>query len=151
MTPTRRLSPTTAPRCWLVLVVLAWSLAVSMPVRAASPDASSDTDRLTASFLGQHDLPGFLQPVVESAYGSGVATAFTLGIPLAVVTLIAVVFLPKVELGTQNAVQRAAAQPAETVDVTEEFGQAVVETAEGAIGATRGAVQDERISASRDA
>ncbi|MGR0219856.1 MDR family MFS transporter [Agromyces sp. ZXT2-6] len=53
------------------------------------------------------ELPGFLRVVVESAYGTGVAAVFLAAVPLAVVTLIAVAFLPNVDLGTQNAIQRA--------------------------------------------
>lgn len=92
------------------------------------------------------DLPDFLKVVVESAYGTGAATAFTLGIPLAVVTLIAVIFLPKSELGTQNAVQRAVneTEPVEVETLSEQIGEELLETAEGAVGATRGPVLDER-------
>lgn len=92
------------------------------------------------------DLPDFLKVVVESAYGTGAATAFTLGIPLAVVTLIAVIFLPKAELGTQNAVQRAVNEttPVEVETLSEQIGEELLETAEGAVGATRGPVLDER-------
>lgn len=52
-------------------------------------------------------LPEFLRVIVESAYGTGVATVFLAAVPLAIVTLVAVAFLPNVSLGTQNAVQRA--------------------------------------------
>ncbi|MCK8608479.1 MDR family MFS transporter [Agromyces sp. C10] len=55
-------------------------------------------------------LPDFLRIVVESAYGTGVGTVFLAAVPLAIVTLIAVAFLPNVDLGTQNAIQRAKAE-----------------------------------------
>ena len=45
--------------------------------------------------------------IVESAYGTGVGAVFLAAVPLAIVTLIAVVFLPNAPLGTQNAIQRA--------------------------------------------
>lgn len=57
-------------------------------------------------------LPDFLRVVVESAYGTGVGTVFLAAVPLAIVTLIAVAFLPNVGLGTQNAIQRANAEGA---------------------------------------
>lgn len=57
-------------------------------------------------------LPEFLRVVVESAYGTGVGTVFLAAVPLAIVTLIAVAFLPNVGLGTQNAIQRANAESA---------------------------------------
>jgi len=42
---------------------------------------------------------------VESAYGSGVGHVFLYSVPLAVVTLLAVAFLPNARLGTKNAIQ----------------------------------------------
>lgn len=57
-------------------------------------------------------LPDFLRVVVESAYGTGVGAVFLAAVPLAIVTLIAVAFLPNVGLGTQNAIQRANAEGA---------------------------------------
>jgi EmrB/QacA subfamily drug resistance transporter len=52
-------------------------------------------------------LPEFLRVIVESAYGTGVGSVFLAAVPLAIVTLIAVIFLPNHDLGTQNAIQRA--------------------------------------------
>jgi EmrB/QacA subfamily drug resistance transporter len=66
---------------------------------------------LAGTYLGSgtipqiSELPTVLKAVVESAYGSGVGFVFLCAVPLAVVTLIAVVFLPNVPLGTLNAVQ----------------------------------------------
>lgn len=56
------------------------------------------------------ELPGFLRVIVESAYGTGVGYVFLAAVPLAIVTLLAVVFLPNVSLCTQNAIQRAKAE-----------------------------------------
>jgi len=50
-------------------------------------------------------LPDTIRTLVESAYGSGVGTAFLISAPLAVVTLIAVLFLPNAPLGTKTAIQ----------------------------------------------
>jgi EmrB/QacA subfamily drug resistance transporter len=55
-------------------------------------------------------LPDFLRVIVESAYGTGVGDVFLAAVPLAIVTLIAVIFLPNIGLGTQNAIQRAQAE-----------------------------------------
>jgi len=41
-----------------------------------------------------------------------VGTVFLAAVPLAIVTLIAVAFLPNADLGTQNAIQRATAETA---------------------------------------
>jgi len=53
------------------------------------------------------ELPDFLRVIVESAYGLGVGSVFLAALPLTVITLIAVIFLPNVQLGTLTAVQRA--------------------------------------------
>lgn len=50
-------------------------------------------------------LPDAVAVVVESAYGIGVGSVFLYSVPLAVVTLLAVIFLPNAPLGRQNAVQ----------------------------------------------
>ncbi|WP_235928816.1 MDR family MFS transporter [Marisediminicola senii] len=50
-------------------------------------------------------LPQAIRVLVESAYGSGVGTVFMVSVPLAVITLIAVCFLPNKPLGSLNAVQ----------------------------------------------
>lgn len=55
-------------------------------------------------------VPDFLRVIVESAYGMGVGSVFLAAVPLAIVTLIAVIFLPNGALGTQNAIQRATAE-----------------------------------------
>jgi EmrB/QacA subfamily drug resistance transporter len=66
---------------------------------------------LAGTYLGSgtiphiSELPDVLKTVVESAYGSGVGFVFLCGVPLAIVTLLAVVFLPNEPLGTLNAVQ----------------------------------------------
>ena len=51
------------------------------------------------------ELPAAIAALVESAYGVGVGHVFMYSVPLAVVTLIAVIFLPNAKLGRQNAVQ----------------------------------------------
>ncbi|RUQ99289.1 MDR family MFS transporter [Labedella endophytica] len=53
-----------------------------------------------------NQLPEAVRIVVESAYGTGVGQVFLCSVPLAIITLIAVAFLPNAHLGTMNAVQR---------------------------------------------
>ncbi|WP_090708937.1 MDR family MFS transporter [Mycetocola miduiensis] len=66
---------------------------------------------LAGTYLGSgtipqiSQLPDVLKTVVESAYGSGVGFVFLCAVPLTIVTLVAVIFLPNVPLGTLNAVQ----------------------------------------------
>ena len=63
------------------------------------------------------ELPAAIAALVESAYGVGVGHVFMYSVPLALVTLIAVIFLPNAKLGRQNAVQlkKAAAAKASAV------------------------------------
>ncbi|MBP3036553.1 MFS transporter [Arthrobacter sp. zg-ZUI100] len=51
------------------------------------------------------ELPDTIAVLVESAYGVGVGSVFLYSVPLAVITLLAVIFLPNASLGRQNAVQ----------------------------------------------
>ena len=86
-------------------------------------------------------LPDFLRVVVESAYGTGVGSVFLAAVPLTIITLIAVIFLPNADLGTQNAIQRAGAeqpesgQPAvsELERELEQAGEELLEVAEGSV------------------
>jgi len=59
-------------------------------------------------------LPDYLRVIVESAYGTGVGSVFLAAVPLAIITLIAVAFLPNTRLGTQTAIQRAKAEQGPT-------------------------------------
>jgi EmrB/QacA subfamily drug resistance transporter len=74
--------------------------------------ALSKADQITAvKTLGSgtiphvSQLPGAIRFLVENAYGSGVGAAFLVSAPLALVTLLAVAFLPNAPLGTKTAVQ----------------------------------------------
>jgi hypothetical protein len=83
-----------------------------------------------------NQLPDFLRIIVESAYGTGVGTVFLAAVPLAIVTLIAVIFLPNIGLGTQNAIQRAQAEgPGADVPGAAGAAGAVAAGAAGAVGA----------------
>ena len=75
------------------------------------------------------ELPGFLRVIVESAYGTGSGAVFLAAVPLAIVTLVAVAFLPNIRLGTQNAIQRA---KAESRDTERESAERELEDAEDA-------------------
>jgi hypothetical protein len=74
----------------------------------------SPADQATAAqALGSGTLPsiselsGAVRTLVESAYGAGVGHVFLYSVPLAIVTLIAVIFIPNARLGTENAQQLA--------------------------------------------
>jgi hypothetical protein len=76
------------------------------------------------------ELPGFLRIVVESAYGMGVGSVFLAALPLAIVTLIAVIFLPNARLGTQNAIQLAEAEKTRELEDAED---AAIDSASAAV------------------
>ncbi|HEX6366855.1 MAG TPA: MDR family MFS transporter [Agromyces sp.] len=78
-------------------------------------------------------LPDFLRVVVESAYGTGVGSVFLAAVPLAVVTLIAVAFLPNISLGTQNAIQRAKAERGNVEHELEDAEDAAIDTAAASV------------------
>jgi EmrB/QacA subfamily drug resistance transporter len=56
------------------------------------------------------ELPDVLRVVVESAYGIGIGRVFLAALPLAVVTVVAVLLLPNVPLGTQTGVEKREAE-----------------------------------------
>ncbi|WP_100345928.1 MDR family MFS transporter [Compostimonas suwonensis] len=83
------------------------------------------------------DLPGPIRTVVEAAYGEAVGDVFLVAVPIALVALIAIIFLPNALLGTKTAVERLnetkAQKEAEEVEDVEET---LVEVTAGMIGAT---------------
>ncbi|WP_373877149.1 MDR family MFS transporter [Leifsonia poae] len=62
-------------------------------------------------------LPAPVRTIVESAYGEAVADVFLLAVPLAVISIIAIAFLPNLKLGTKTSVEQIAEQetPGETL------------------------------------
>ena len=92
-------------------------------------------------------LPDFLRVIVESAYGTGVGYVFLAAVPLAIVTLVAVAFLPNISLGTQNAIQRAKAEgstdgaaPAARDDARAEHARELEDAEDAAIDAAAASV-----------
>jgi len=71
-------------------------------------------------------LPETVRVIVESAYGAGIGDAFLVAIPLAFISLIAVIFLPNKALSTKTA--------AETLAETAEG--SAIDLAEAEVGAT---------------
>ncbi|MGG7466140.1 MDR family MFS transporter [Plantibacter sp. YIM 135347] len=53
-------------------------------------------------------LPESVRVIIESVYGNAVAEIFLVAAPLAILTIIAVIFLPNRKLGTKTALQRMA-------------------------------------------
>jgi MFS family permease len=90
-----------------------------------------------------NSLPPAIRVIVESVYGQAVADIFLVAVPLAVVTIIAILFLPNIKLGTKTAIERMNEEGA--VERTEET---VMDVAEAMVGAnSTGAIAAVRPSA----
>ncbi|WP_202106952.1 MDR family MFS transporter [Agromyces seonyuensis] len=70
-------------------------------------------------------LPDTIRAIVEGAYGHGIADVFLIAIPLAVLGLIAIAFLPNKKLSTKSAGD----------ELREQAEESVIEVAEAEIGA----------------
>lgn len=79
-----------------------------------TPEQLSGADVLTSGIIPKiADLPGPLRPIAEAAYGHGIGDIFFAATPLALIALIAVLFLPNIPLGTKSNAQLLAEQVAE--------------------------------------
>lgn len=81
--------------------------------------ASGDVPKVT-------QLPDTIRTIVESAYGHGIADAFIIAIPLAVISIIAIAFIRNKPLSTKNAAEQLRDQAEESV----------LEVSEAEVGAT---------------
>ncbi|MFJ8892950.1 MDR family MFS transporter [Leifsonia sp. NPDC102414] len=98
-------------------------------------------------------LPEGVRVIIESVYGQAVADIFLIAVPLAIVTIVAILFLPNLKLGTQTAIEKMRERTGHSG--AEEAEESLVEVAEAMIAApvtgSLGAVhpgQDERQDAS---
>lgn len=66
-------------------------------------------------------LPGVIRSVIESAYGTGIAEQFLVAVPIAIIALVAVIFLPNKSLSRLTAAQKLAR---EAENVALEFAEA---------------------------
>lgn len=88
------------------------------------------------------DLPDTIRTVVESAYGHGIADAFFIAVPLAIIGVFAIGFIRNKPLSTKNSAEQLRAHAEESaIDVAEaevgaSTGSIRVFEAEGAAGAT---------------
>ncbi|GAA2053841.1 EmrB/QacA subfamily drug resistance transporter [Leifsonia soli] len=78
-------------------------------------------------------LPVPIRTIVESVYGQAVAGIFLVAVPLAIISVIAILFLPNIKLGSKTAIERMREENGETpLEAAEEN---AVEVAEALIGA----------------
>jgi EmrB/QacA subfamily drug resistance transporter len=88
-------------------------------------------------------LPVGIRTIIEAVYGQAVADIFLVAVPLAIVTIIAIIFLPNKKLGTKTAIQQLeenSAAEAVTETPAERAEETVVEVAEALIGAPTGSI-----------
>lgn len=72
------------------------------------------------------ELPDSIRTIVESAYGHGIADAFIIAIPLAVIAVIAIAFIKNKPLSTKNAAEQ----------LRENAEESVIEVGEAEVGAS---------------
>ncbi|MBM7412657.1 EmrB/QacA subfamily drug resistance transporter [Clavibacter michiganensis] len=74
--------------------------------KLAPADQAAAAQALGSGVIPQvSQLSPAVRTVVESAYGVGIGDVFLYSVPLAIVSLVAVIFLPNAQLGSKNAVQ----------------------------------------------
>lgn len=81
-------------------------------VKLGAPGAAIAESLQSGTIPRVNELPVGVRTIIESVYGQAVADIFLVAAPLAIVTLVAVLFLPNLSLGTKTAVQRMAEKPA---------------------------------------
>jgi len=100
------------------------SLKGFVPSSAAEVDALKDL--ATGNLPNVSSLPDAVRVIVESAYGAGIGDAFLVAIPLAFISMIAIIFLPNKSLSTKTAAQTLA----------ERAESSAIDQAEAGVGAT---------------
>ncbi|WP_396817480.1 MULTISPECIES: MDR family MFS transporter [unclassified Microbacterium] len=92
-----------------------------------TPDEISALERLGSGDVPKvGELPDTIRTIVESAYGHGIADAFILAIPLAVIAIIAIAFIKNKPLSTKNAAEQ----------LREQAEESVIEVSEAEVGAS---------------
>lgn len=88
-----------------------------------------------------HTLPDSVRLIIESAYGDAVAHVFFVAAPLSILTILAIIFLPNLELSNQTRDQRAksdseAISEGSTLEAAEHI---LVDVSEASVAVTPGA------------
>jgi len=92
-----------------------------------SPDEISALEHLASGDVPKvGELPETIRVIVESAYGHGIADAFIIAIPLAVIAIIAIAFIRNKPLSTKNAAEQ----------LREQAEESVIEVGEAEVGAS---------------
>ncbi|WP_449374740.1 MDR family MFS transporter [Arthrobacter psychrolactophilus] len=85
-----------------------------------------------------HTLPASVRVIIESSYGDAVAHVFLIAAPLSILTILAIIFLPNLELSSQTRSERATSDAAEAVkkSALEEAEEVLVEVSEASVAVT---------------
>ncbi|MFJ4222941.1 MDR family MFS transporter [Microbacterium sp. NPDC089695] len=100
-----------------------------------APTTQDEIDAL--QHLGSGDvpkvgqLPDSIRAIVEGAYGHGIADAFVIAIPLAVIAIIAIAFIRNKPLSTKNAAEQ----------MRDQVEESVIEVSEAEVGASTGVIR----------
>ncbi|WP_449409015.1 DHA2 family efflux MFS transporter permease subunit [Microbacterium maritypicum] len=100
-----------------------------------APTTQDEIDAL--QHLGSGDvpkvgqLPDSIRAIVEGAYGHGIADAFIIAIPLAVIAVIAIAFIRNKPLSTKNAAEQ----------MRDQVEESVIEVSEAEVGASTGVIR----------
>lgn len=88
-------------------------------LKGFTPTSQEEIDALTHLASGDvpkmNELPDTIRTIVESAYGLGIADAFMIAIPLAVLGVIAIAFIKNKPLSTKTAAEQLREQAEESV------------------------------------
>ncbi|WP_157884234.1 MDR family MFS transporter [Arthrobacter alpinus] len=88
-----------------------------------------------------HTLPESVRVIIESAYGDAVAHVFFIAAPLSILTILAIIFLPNLELSNQTRDQRAKSDSEASSDGSplEEAEHILLDVSEASVAITPGA------------
>lgn len=99
-------------------------------LKGFTPTTPAEVEALTHLASGDvpkvGQLPDTIRAIVEGAYGHGIADAFIIAIPLAVIAIIAIAFIKNKPLSTKNAAEQ----------MLEQAEESVIEVSEAEVGAS---------------
>lgn len=87
-----------------------------------------------------HNLPESVRVIIESAYGDAVGHVFLIAAPLSILTILAIIFLPNLELSSQTRDERAKSdvEAANAVSLLQEAEQVLVDVSEASVAVAPG-------------
>ncbi|HWM17080.1 MAG TPA: MDR family MFS transporter [Microbacterium sp.] len=103
--------------------------ALSTAIVNLGAEGAAVADQLQSGTLPQVSLlPAAVRVIVEDIYAQGIASSFLIAVPLAVISLIAIVFLPNKPLTRMTTSERLAAGEADLATVTTAEGMSALAT-----------------------